>query len=239
MNNNLNNEIIDHAESVLGFSLRELEQGSDEWLIAKLGVMSASEASDILSGAKTKTKRTYIATKIGQVITGVPDEEFNAKALRWGKENEHSARTAYEMLTGKEVIEEGFSYKDFRMRVGFSADGIVLAERKGLEIKCPITSKVYALMACFSDVKTEWEKQVQFSMWASGLEQWDLAIYDPRVVRKKLLIHTFEKDFKIHDLFEEATAEISFLMDQKLAEIGYKFGDQWRDRIDVAKGISA
>ena len=237
----MNQDVMKYATQLIGIDFSNLEQGSEDWLVAKLGVMSASEAHAILSGAKTQTKKTYIAKKIGQVITGIPEDEFNAKALQWGKENEAAARTGYSFVKGKEVKEVGFTYKDMSLREGCSPDGQVKGERHFIEIKCPFTTEVYVKMACFDQIKPEWEKQVQYSMRVLDVDQYDFVIYDPRVMRDKIIFRTFERDDKVQSLFEEATQEIIYAMDSALNEIGYMFGDQWKDRIQVAKrlGISA
>jgi exodeoxyribonuclease (lambda-induced) len=227
--------IFKHAQNIIGVDFSKLEQGSDDWKMVKLGVMSASEAKEILSGSKTETKKTYIAKKIAQIITGVPVDEISAKALQWGKDNEPAARTALEMMKSERITEEGFSFKDISLREGCSVDGRYQLSGEYLEIKCPATTEVYVKMLCFDQIKPEWEKQVQFSMRVLDLDIYNFTIYDPRVIRQKIISKVFERDEKMQSLFDESTQEISSIIDKTLSECGYEFGDQWKDRIEIAK----
>lgn len=231
----MNREIMEHAQNVIGIEFDLLEQGSAEWQMVKLGVFSASEADKILAGNSTAKKKNFLATKIHEVMSGVPGEEFNAKALQWGKENEDAARTAFEFMTGTKIRETGFLFMDKGMRVGFSPDGISEEGNIPLEIKCPISQYVYTQFLCFKELKSEWKKQMQFQMLVSKSEAVDFVLYDPRVVRKKVIHERIERDEKVQSLLTETIEECIHFVDKHLHAHGYEYGDQWRDKIEVAK----
>lgn len=232
-------DILKQASETLGFNALEVKQGSEDWKVMKLGVLSGTGADALLAGKTTQKKNGYFCKMIAQVVTGIPEDEFNAKATQWGVENESAARTAYELVTGEKLIEVPFIYKDKTLRTGVSPDGILEDFSKGVEIKCPYSTATFIDLICNDKVKPEYIKQVQFSMWVTGLPQWDFVCYDPRVMGDKINIRTFEADEKMHEQFEKEVKEFLLNADEKLAKLGHVFGDQWRDRIEVARRLSA
>lgn len=82
----ISNDII---LSKTGIDLTKVEQGSEEWLSIRLGVVTASEAWKVISKPRSgnkwpDTKKTYLNTLIGEVCTGVY-KEVSARTLEWGK----------------------------------------------------------------------------------------------------------------------------------------------------------
>jgi putative phage-type endonuclease len=201
------------------------EQGSDAWRLGKVGVISASNISCVLAKKGTATRENYISELIAQVATGqIP--EIDGPALRWGKENEHAARSAYEFLKGDSVEQVGFIYGKDR-RIGASPDGIVTNKNLGLELKCPYTSKVHIDFLLMDKIKLEYIYQVQFSMFVTGLDQWDFASYDGRVRQDVIKIHTIERDLALMERFENEVGEFIAEMDRGLEKLQIKWGSQW------------
>lgn len=207
-----------------GLSIVENEQGSPEWFSAKLGVISASNIKYVLAKKGTDTRNGYIAELVAQVATGeIP--ELNARSLEWGKFQEENARSAYEFAADCKVDQIGFIY-GLNRRTGCSPDGIIKG-RKGVEIKCPYTSKVHVEFLSMDKIKLDWLYQVQFSMWVTGFETWDFCSFDPRFKKALLKIHTIERDVEMMKRFDEEVASFIFEMDLILRKIGVEFGDQW------------
>jgi len=213
-------------ESVFGFDPTLVKQGSDEWRIMKLGVISASEIDNVVAGKDTAKRATYMNELVGQVCTGRMPEEVSAKPLAWGKENEASARSAYEFETSSEIKEVPFIYGDMFMRYGCSPDGILAT--KGLELKCPYATKTHIEFICNQKIKSEYIKQCQLAMMITGAEAWEFASYDPRMSKSLLHTVTIGRDEKMISLFQEAIAGFVYDMDKMLAMIGIRFGDQWK-----------
>lgn len=208
-----------------GLDLIQAEQGSAEWLTAKLGVLSASNAEAILAGEKTATRQTYMAELVAQIATGQVNE-LSAAALTWGKENEDAARAAYEFETGETIETYSFIFKDDSFRVGISADGI-FADKKGVEIKCPFASKNYVEFLTCDKIKPEWQKQCQFSMWSLGVDEWEFCQFDPRMKKNPFRRVTINKDPEMMEKFDEAVPKFIEDMNKMLDRAGFKFGDQW------------
>lgn len=207
-----------------------LDQGSDSWLNAKLGVISASRINDILPSRKTgkykESRQTYLLELVGQVATRSYDE-INAKALEWGKTNEAAARAAYEFETGETVEQVGFIY-NLDKRIGCSPDGLIRGRNKGLEIKCPLTAKVHVDFLLNDKIKEEYQDQVQFSMLVSGADQWDFCSFHSKFKSQMLKVVTFERDPATQEMMIEEVHKFINEMDQALKKIGLKWNDQWR-----------
>lgn len=203
-----------------------VEQGQGEWLKAKLGVPSGSNISKLLAKKGSETRSGYLMDLVGQIATRRFDE-INGKALEHGTINEPAARAAYEFETGHKVEQTGFIYCEER-RIGVSPDGLIPSINKGLEIKNPFTARVHADFLCNNRVKSEYELQVQFSLYVTGYETWDFCSYHSAFKTNMLKIKTFERDEKIFERFNNEIPEFLKELDEALAKIGLKWSDQWK-----------
>ncbi len=211
----------------LGFNPLEVDQGSVNWQTMKLGIVSASNIERALAKKGTATRSSYIAELAAQICTK-EFPEVNAKTMQWGKDNEEAARSAYEFETGDIVTPIAFIYKDSSLRYGISPDGILEERAKGLELKCPFTTKVYIEFLTDGKIKPEYEKQCQFSMWVTDAEEWDFANYDPRMKKNMLHKVTVKRDLEMMKRFETELPEFIHDLDQVLKRAGFEFGDQWK-----------
>lgn len=208
------------------------DQGSLEWLNARLGVITASQAHALLLNQRTKTptykeaRSTYMNQLIGEVCTGY-SEELNAKALQWGKDNEDAAVAAYEFATGNAVEKIGLVYKDETKRAGASADFKIIGKNHGGENKCPITPKVHIDFLLDNEIKDEYISQVQFSLWVTGWDLWDFTSYHPRMKLKMVHHVTIERNKEMMEYFDNEIPKFVKEMDEKLKLIGIEYGSQW------------
>lgn len=202
-----------------------VEQGQADWLKVKLTVPSGSNISKALAKKGSETRNTYLMDLVGQAATKRFDE-INGKALDHGVQNEPAARAAYEFETGHKVEQTGFIYCEER-RIGVSPDGLIPSVNKGLEIKNPFTARVHADFLCNSKIKSEYELQVMFSLYVTGYETWDFCSYHSGFKSNMLKIKTFERDPKVFERFDNELPEFMKDLDEALAKIGLKWGDQW------------
>lgn len=208
-------------------------QGSDAWLKARLGVITASKAHDLMLDSRSKTpkykeaRRAYMNQLIGEVCTGYSDELF-ARSLEWGKENEEAAIHAFEFASGKQVEKIGLVYKDESKRSGASADFKVAGENCGGENKCPITPKVHIDFILCDEIKPEYITQVQFGMWVTGWNLWYFTSYHPRMKAKMIHYVPIERDPALMEYFDNEVPKFIEEMDKELARIGLAFGSQWQ-----------
>lgn len=210
----------------LPFDPEQAEQGSPRWHALKLGVISASNISAALAKKGTATRQTYMAELVAQICTG-ERPEINAKQLEWGQTYEADARNAYQLLTGHEISVCGFKFHD-NLRSGCSPDGIITNIRRGVEIKCPYSSKTFIEFVACDKIKDEYYKQCQFGMWITGFSSWDFVNYDPRMTQNMIHSVTLERDEKMMAQFNEAIPDFIYDMDLMLARVGAQFGDQWK-----------
>jgi len=165
----------------------DIVQGSPEWFAARAAKFTGSKFVNVMARAKadkTKKLKAYWDT-VWQVVTermtGVPPEEINAYSLRWGKDVEPFARSAYEIDTGYSVKEVGFIVHPKFAFAGCSPDGIIDADGGGiLEIKCPKDSTIH-LQRFKLGMEEDHVHQTQGNLWVTGLNWADFVSYDPRM----------------------------------------------------------
>jgi hypothetical protein len=208
-------------------NILQIDQGSPEWQKAKLGVISASNISKVLAKKGTETRHGYMMELIGQIATKEA-EEFNAKALEWGKVNEPAARAAYEFETGNNVELAGFIYGPDK-RTGCSPDGMITKLNRGLEIKNPMTGKVHADFLTMDKIKIEYIYQVQFSMWVTGFDEWDFCSFHAKFKAPgtMLKILTIKRDAELMKRFDDEIPAFISEMDEHLKKLKINYGSQW------------
>ena len=161
--------------------IENVEQGSEEWHSMRLGKITASRMSDVMSKgrgkAPSKTSETYMIELITEIITGSAKPFFENDAMRWGTETEDQARAMYELNSGNEVKEVAFiEHSD---HIGVSPDGLI-GEDGLLEIKCP-TSITQIKRALSDSYSADYKAQIQMQLWVSGREWCDFLSFDPRI----------------------------------------------------------
>ena len=224
------NQTLTDAIPSLGFNPLEIEQRSWQWHNMRLGVITASQAVNVLAKRGSATREGYLARLVGEICTGLPQDEVTAKAMQWGIENEPKARQMYEFLTMEPVSSVPFIYSH-SMRCGCSPDGILTGKPIGLEIKCPFTTKVHIETILDETIKKEYQAQMDFSLLVSGLDAWEFCSFDPRMQRKQLHTITWDRNDKRLAIMEEAVQEFITDMDRALLSIGFEFGEQWSAEI--------
>jgi putative phage-type endonuclease len=220
------NDTLQAFENTFGLSIREANQGSDEWFKAKLGVISASNASKVVAKKDSETRNTYMMELIAQICTG-DQEEINSKYLEWGNTYEAAARSSYEFSTGSEITEVPFVFKNETFREGCSPDGIVDG-KKGVEIKCPYNAVHYIKFLTEDKIKPEYVWQYQFALRVMGAAEMDFCQYHPNMKKSPLKILTVHADEEKQKTLEDAVPQFIHDMDKVLEKIGMKFGDQWK-----------
>ena len=161
--------------------IRNIEQGSKEWLNLRLGKITASRVSDIMTsgrgGKPSKTSESYMLELIAETLTGSQADFYVNNAIAWGNECEPQARAMYELENDVDVEEVAFIERD--KFVGVSPDGLVGSDGL-LEIKCPTSKKQIerALSDCYHE---EYKAQIQMQLWISGRKWCDFVSFDPRV----------------------------------------------------------
>jgi putative phage-type endonuclease len=160
-----------------------MKQGTDEWLRARLGKVTASRIADLM--AKTKTgwstsRKNYAAELVAERLTGTATAHFQSAAMINGTECEPEARAAYSFQMNVDVEEVGFCPHPTINDAGASPDGLVGAD--GLvEIKCPNTATHIEQLLRPDFVPNQYLLQMQFQMACTGRQWCDFVSYDKRL----------------------------------------------------------
>lgn len=187
-----------------GLITLDCEQGSEEWLKARLGIPTATGFENIVTatGKKSSAQIKYMAELIEESIIGLQDESFKSRFMERGNQLEPLARSAYEFITGNSVHQVGGVYLNEDREIMVSPDGLIPSLKKGLEIKCPkMSTHIRYLLE--GGVPAEYVIQVQANLWVTGYETWDFVSYCPEYQKQTLYLFTAARDEKLMKAFDE------------------------------------
>lgn len=184
-----------------------------EWLQKRLGRFTASEIHKLFNAGRSKTEllgqtaRTYIRTKVAEILTQEVKEEIDFKQAEWGKANEIDAMRAFESIIGINGNYYGVGDPQFFTEgewTGGSPDWESKDVKEGADFKCPYNSaehlKNLTLKSAADLEKERWEYycQGQMNMKIRKWKRFHFVSYDPRFVdpRFQLKIITIYPDYK-------------------------------------------
>ncbi|OCG59016.1 lambda exonuclease family protein [Gilliamella sp. Fer4-1] len=159
-----------------------MEQRTDEWFQARLGKVTASKISDVMTKTKNgyaASRQNYMAQLICERLTEKPTESYSNAAMQRGTELEPVARQCYELENLCKVIEVGFIPHPTIANAGASPDGLVNDDGL-IEIKCPNTWTHLEFMQT-KKPKREYVLQMQWQMMCTGRKWCDFVSYDNRL----------------------------------------------------------
>lgn len=197
--------------------MENLIQGTDEWLAARVGKVTASRVADVV--AKTKSgwgaaRANYMAELIAERLTGTPAGSFTNAAMQWGTDTEPQARAAYEFVSDVEVVEVGLIPHPTIADSAASPDGLV-GDDGLVEIKCPNTAThIDTLLG--QKVPAKHMTQMQWQMACTGRQWCDFVSFDPRMPEHlSLFMQRVERD-------GERIAGLESMVTDFLAELAAK-----------------
>lgn len=166
-------------------TFQTMEQGSDEWLQARCGIITASTMHNLVTpGGKvstSETARSFLRTLAAERITGHPEITHPTRAMQRGTMLEPFARDEYAKATGCTVEEVGFMRLDTdQYRLGYSPDGLI-GDDGLIEIKCP-SPKEHLRTIITDQVPAQYVPQVQVGLYVSDREWLDFVSYCPGAV---------------------------------------------------------
>ena len=161
----------------------QLEQGTDEWLQARAGILTASTIGQLITAktirpAMNDRSRGLCQTLIAERITGHVEPVHPNRAMTRGTLLEPEARRIYAEQTGQDVDEVGFARLDTdTYTLGSSPDGLV-SDDGGIEIKSP-SAKVHVATVLSGSIPDYNRAQVQAFLHVTGREWCDFISYYP------------------------------------------------------------
>jgi hypothetical protein len=158
--------------------ISDCEQNSSDWLLARTGIVTASQFKTVLAngrgGGESITRRKYLYTLAGEIITGEPAESYSNHHMQRGHEMEAEARDFYAFLHDKEPQRVGFIRNG---RKGTSPDSLI--ETDGiLEIKTAMPSVLIELLVK-DQFPPDHKAQTQGQLWIAERDWIDICVYWP------------------------------------------------------------
>jgi hypothetical protein len=152
------------------------EQNSPEWTAARRGIPTASRFADVLAKGQDITRRKYLYTLAGEILTGDCAEGYTNAHTERGHAMEDDARQMYAFLHDAEPQLVGFMR---RGRVGASPDSLLGSDGL-LEIKSKLP---HLQIECLErgTLPPEHVAQVQGQLMVSGRDWCDFVSYWPRI----------------------------------------------------------
>jgi putative phage-type endonuclease len=158
--------------------IRDIEQGTEQWLALRFGWITASKFKDVMAGGTGKTRKSYMYQLAAEIITGERAESFTNEYMEWGNQIEPQARAMYELESGFDVDQVTFIKHD-TLKAGCSPDGLV-GESGLVEFKCPkTTTQIETFLS--GKMPAIHVGQVQGQLWISEREWCDFVSFDPRI----------------------------------------------------------
>ncbi len=179
-------------------------QGTTEWLQARLGLITASEADALVTPlGKVKVgeaPESYLIKKVCEKFLGYSSDAASGFAVEQGSLIETIAIPYFEFTTGISVKRVGLCLSE-DSRSACSPDGLI-GEDGGLEVKSPQPEKALRTILA-GKVPAEHVIQVQFSLYVTQRAWWKYLSFSRHF--PSLIIHV-EPDPKIQDAIKEAVA---------------------------------
>lgn len=197
------------------YKIHNVEQGSDEWFKSRLGLITASNFSKVLTptGKPSSQVNGLINQAVAEILTGQSVDGFKSAAMERGNELESEAfeflKFAHGLKFDRVGLLEAISKIGEPLGFACSPDGLNEQDGIGLELKCPLAHTQIAYLRA-GVVPSEYILQIQGSMLVTGFKKWIFCSYHPLLPS---LVIEVERDEKIiEDLsvgLKEATLEVS------------------------------
>lgn len=204
----------------------DLEQGSDEWLAARRGLITASELSLVLTPtlkvANNEKTRAHAYELAAQRLSGYTEPTYVGDNMLRGWADEIRARDKYSEHIAP-VTEIGGMCRDFgAFKLWASPDGLI-GDDEGLEVKSRIQKHHLATIEA-NEVPSEYMLQVQANLLVSGRKVWNYVSYCGGWPMWRIQVTT---DVSVHEAiieactaFEGKVQEIMKKYQGRLAELG-------------------
>lgn len=200
----------------------DLVQGSDEWLQARCGLLTASEFSLLLTPKTLKSadnpkSRAHCWEIAAQRITGYVEPHYISDAMLRGHEDEILARAAYDKHFA-EVREVGFvTNSKWGFTLGCSPDGLVGDD--GM-IECKSRGQKFQVQTIVEHYESgaipeDYILQVQGQMLVTGRKWCDLISYSGGLPMATMRV---EADSTVQDAILEAASRFELRINEIVAD---------------------
>ena len=198
--------------------IRDIDQGSEEWLKLRLGVATASNFDKIITttGKESESLKKYALQLATELMLETPEPSFKNDVMARGNELESLAREAYQEQT-LNIVEQITMFKSDCGNFGYSPDGLV--DDDGLvEIKCPIATTHFKYLLD-NKMPTDYWQQVQGGLWVSQRKWIDFVSFNSYFKDKKLFIVRVERDEEYIAKLVELANKVILIRDEYLNKL--------------------
>jgi putative phage-type endonuclease len=201
--------------------IKDIQQGSDEWLQLKLGVASASNFDKIITstGKESATLEKYALQLATEQMLIAPEPSYKNDAMIRGNELEESARNVYQEQTFN-VVDQITMFKSDCGNFGYSPDGLV-GDDGLVEIKCPLATTHFKYLLD-NKMPSDYIQQVQTGLWISERKWCDFVSYHPNFKDKQLFIIRVERDEQYIVKLIELANKVILLKNEYLKQLDGK-----------------
>jgi predicted phage-related endonuclease len=222
---------------------RDLEQGSDAWLQARRGVLTASEMDRVLTptlkAANNDKSRAHVWEIAAQRITGRVEPTYLSDAMMRGHEEEQRAREIYDLLIAPTETVGFVTNARHGFILGASPDWLVGAEG-GCEVKS--RSQRFQVQttvenAAQGTIPTDYMLQVQTQLLVTERSWWDFISFSNGM---HMTVTRVYPDAEIHAAIIEAAqkfeASVAAAIEAYTAHVATSdrvFPTEWKERLEV------
>lgn len=166
--------------------IRNIAQGSPEWMALRVGKIGGSRISDLLTegrgGAESLTKRKYKNELIRERLTGRKLDTYKTPAMQRGIDLEPMARAWYEVKYNTFVDQVAIVLHPTIEGGQCSPDGVVEATNSLIEIKIPNPENHLDNILTGGKQLEQYYDQVQWQLACMPEKEFcDLVSYDPEM----------------------------------------------------------
>lgn len=203
----------------------DVEQNSEEWFEARIGLVTSSELNNVLMDPTKAGYRNYRAQIMLEQMTGKTPERFTNKYTDWGHEVEDLALMSYTLQSKLQTRKCGIFIHKF-LKIGDSPDAIVIDQPGCIEIKCKNSANHLEAIRT-GHMPREHKAQVHNHINMTGSEWCDYVSFDPDfppnaqlfieriykdeayernlIIQASLFLDEVEKDIKLVNEFKVET----------------------------------
>jgi hypothetical protein len=215
---------------------RELLQGSDEWLAARCGILTASELRFIVTptfrASTSAARRAHLFDLVAQRITGHVEPRFVTDDMLRGMNDEGEARALYERHHGQVeqvgFITRAFDHGGVRFTLGYSPDGLI-GDDGAIEIKSR-RAKFQIETILEGEMPEDYAVQVQAGLLISDREWCDFISYSGGL---PLFLCRVERDPRCSAAILDACAAA----EEQMAEMAEDFARMSRNMVPTERKI--
>ena len=202
-------------KSLMNPEIIDVEQGSDDWFKARMGIPTASMFKTVMAsgkgGGESVTRRKYMLQLAGERITKTPRESYTNEHMERGKEQEPAALAEYQFHYDAEVQKVGFIRCG---RTGCSPDGLVGADGM-VEFKSALPD-ILIDIHLRKRYPPEHAAQCHGGLWVAQRKWVDIVVYCPGLPSYRERV---ERDDRYIDEIAGAVGTFNRELDQVVKQI--------------------